>query len=64
MRSPTTHRLERIHIEMKALKDKGSSDPKLTKSAQTKLDRFAVERDEVVISLFLPVYYQPSITPP
>lgn len=60
MRNPMTHRLKQLHIKMKTLKDKEASGSKLTQSEQAELEQLTIERDEVMISLVLPVYYQPS----
>lgn len=52
------HELKQIYTEMKVLRDKAASHVKLTKREQAELDQLATEHDEVIFSLFLPVYYR------
>jgi hypothetical protein len=63
MRNLITHRLKQLHAEMKALWDKTANGAKLTQSEQAELGQLAAERDEVIISLFLPAYYSSPIIP-
>lgn len=63
MSNRTTHRLKQLHAEMKALLDEAANGATLTQSEQAELDQLAAERDEAIISRFLPAYYPSSITP-
>ena len=58
-----TQELKQIQTEMKALRNKIASGRELTQNEQATFDELAAERDEIIMSQFLPVYYQPFIIP-